>query len=239
MLPSKNWRADAVLAFLFALMMSLAVGSFAAALSAPAGSQHNSVDFRGIILATLSFQGAALVLVHLFLRAHGQTWRSGFGLEFHGIGRAISQGLTLTLVVLPVAYGLQWLSQLALQRMGIKAELQSSVELLLHSGSWPQKMYLFVFATTIAPVAEESVFRGILLPFLRDLGWRHTSIWGTGLLFGLMHGNMAAFVPLTVFGWLLAWLYVRTGNLAAPILAHSFFNLTPFILMALGLEPQS
>jgi hypothetical protein len=54
-----------------------------------------------------------------------------------------------------------------------------------------------------------------------------------------MHGNMAAFVPLTVFGWLLAWLYVRTGNLAAPILAHSFFNLTPFILMALGLEPQS
>ena len=48
--------------------------------------------------------------------------------------------------------------------------------------------------------------------------------------FGLIHGNAAAFLPLSALGGFLAWLYLRTGNLWAPILAHFLFNLVPFVL---------
>ena len=50
------------------------------------------------------------------------------------------------------------------------------------------------------------------------------ALWGSAVFFGLIHVNAAAFLPLTLFGLVLAWLYERTGNLLASITAHALFN---------------
>ncbi|HRI49459.1 MAG TPA: protein kinase, partial [Pseudomonadota bacterium] len=92
-----------------------------------------------------------------------------------------------------------------------------------------------VFALGLAPVVEEALFRGILFPALRDAGWIRTAYLVASLGFGLVHGNLAALLPLSAFGGFLAWLYVRTGNLLAPIAAHLLFNLVPFVLLVSGL----
>jgi membrane protease YdiL (CAAX protease family) len=56
----------------------------------------------------------------------------------------------------------------------------------------------------------------------------------TSAIFGAFHLNVMSFLPLAFFGLVLTWLYERTGNLLAPILAHSLFNLANFSLLVWG-----
>jgi len=70
-------------------------------------------------------------------------------------------------------------------------------------------------------VGEELFFRGALQP---RVGWMAAS-----LLFGLMHiGPGRDFLPWTVFailvGGLLGLLFIASGNLLAPIVAHAVVN---------------
>ncbi len=256
-LERKPWEAEAVLALLMGLFLIFGMGGILASVlprqpnagisaSGTPGNTSPSVAspkpaFSSFVLGTLTFHGAVLLLVHRFVRMHRVRWTDAFGWRRSGISRALGAGVTVAGVAVPVAYGLQWLSVVALRHWGshwgYEPSVQGSVELLLHSGTWAQSAYIFVFATLVAPVAEELLFRGILFPFIRDLGKPRLAFWGTAVLFGAMHGNLAAFLPLVFFGAMLAALYLRTGNLLAPMTAHALFNLVPFILLACGLKP--
>jgi membrane protease YdiL (CAAX protease family) len=54
------------------------------------------------------------------------------------------------------------------------------------------------------------------------------------ILFGLIHFNLATFLPLFVMGVMLARLYETTGNLLAPITLHCIFNAVNFLLFFFG-----
>jgi membrane protease YdiL (CAAX protease family) len=91
------------------------------------------------------------------------------------------------------------------------------------------QIYLAIQAIILAPIIEELLFRGVLYPAIKQQGYPRLALWGTALFFGAMHVNMALLAPLTFLGFMLAWLYERTNNLAAPIFAHSLFNLANFL----------
>lgn len=83
----------------------------------------------------------------------------------------------------------------------------------------------------LAPIAEEIVFRGLLLRACR----RH---WGivpsavlTGLLFGLSHGEPWALFGLIPLGILLALITEATGSIIPAIVAHSVHNAISFGIM--------
>ncbi len=255
-LERKPWEAEAVLALLMGLFLIFGMGGILASVLPRPATMGASVPgnpgtaspvvappkpaFSSFVLGTLTFHGAILFLVHRFVRMHHVRWADAFGWRRSGVSRALGAGVTAAGIAVPVAYGLQWLSVAALRhwgrRWGYEPSAQGSVELLLHAGSWAESAYIFVFATLVAPVAEELLFRGILFPFVRDLGKPRLAFWGSAILFGAIHGNLAAFIPLVCFGALLAALYLRTGNLLAPIAAHALFNFVPFILLACGLK---
>jgi membrane protease YdiL (CAAX protease family) len=104
----------------------------------------------------------------------------------------------------------------------------------LVNGAWWPRLALAFFAVVLAPLAEES--SGHLLCFPARSGFSPAGLLGHRRLFGLIHLNAAAFVPLTLFGLALAWLYQRTGNLLACITAHALFNLAPFVMLAMGIS---
>ena len=83
----------------------------------------------------------------------------------------------------------------------------------------------------IAPVAEEFIFRGMLFPFIRQLGYPKLAWFGVSFLFALIHTNVPTFVPLFVLALALTWLYERTDNLLAPITAHALFNAANYIVL--------
>jgi membrane protease YdiL (CAAX protease family) len=137
----------------------------------------------------------------------------------------------LLLVILPVILGLEKFSVFALEKMGWPAEDQRAIEIFANAKSVGLRVYLALFAVVIAPVAEEFIFRGILFPFIKQLGWPKLAWLGVSFLFALIHVNAPTFVPLFVFALALTWLYERTDKLIAPMLAHSLFNGVNLIIL--------
>ena len=190
--------------------------------------------FGTVLFGTLGFQGATWVLVYFFLRQHQVRWREVFGLREPRLPRALLTALLTVLVVLPVAWWLQQASVLVLERIGFPPEAETAVTLMAGAKSWWTRVYLGVFAVVIAPVAEEFIFRGVLYPFVKQLGYPRFAWIGVNFLFALIHMDAAALVPLFVLALALTWLYERTDNLLAPITAHSLFNVANLIVLCLA-----
>ena len=198
--------------------------------SGVAGFKHDD-DFGNILLATLSFQGVTWILIPIFLRQHQMRWHRAFGFEKSNGLRALILAVSVLIVVLPIALLLENLSVLALQKIGWQLEEEAAVKLFTAAKLWPTGIYLGVFAIVIAPVAEEFIFRGMLFPFVKQLGFPKLAWLGVSFLFALIHADAAIFIPLFLLALALTWLYEKTDNLLAPIFAHALFNLANLVIL--------
>ncbi len=219
----RRWFGALLIAFYAALIL----GAAAQRLAGGAG-----VSAAQMALAALSFQGLALVLVHFFLRAHELGWREAFGLDRRA-GRAALSGAALAVLFLPVGWALQWSVGQLLLRLHFDVQQQEAVQTVQEASGWAPRTALGVITILLAPAAEETLFRGILYPWIKQLGFRRLALWGSSLLFAAVHGNAVAFAPLTLLALLLVRRYERTGNLLAPIAAHALFNALNFGLLLL------
>ncbi len=183
-------------------------------------------SFGNIVVGTLCFQGAAWLLILFFLRQHQVGWREAFGFRGPRLKTTLLTAIGFIVVVLPIVLLLQGASIHTLEKLGWPSEDQAAVKLVTDAKSWWTTVYLGVFAVVIAPVAEEFIFRGMLFPFVKQLGWPKLAWFGVSFLFALIHLNAPTFVPLFVFALALTWLYEKTDNLLAPITAHALFNAT-------------
>lgn len=88
---------------------------------------------------------------------------------------------------------------------------------------------LMCMAVLVAPLVEETVFRGYLYPlFARTFGTL-TGIGLTGLLFGLMHGwqlgwTYGLVLMLILVGIVFTYVRARTGTVFASFLMHLGYN---------------
>jgi membrane protease YdiL (CAAX protease family) len=228
----REWQVeDAVRQVTFLLLFFYAgvfLGAWALRSASPAAP-----SVRQMIVAALSFQGAALALVNLFLRQHRTGWREGFGFA-NQWPQAIMLGIIVACFFLPLGWGLQWLSGkiiVLLPRLHLKPEEQQAVQTLQMASDSLQRMALGVITIILAPLAEEVLFRGILYPWIKQLGFPRLALWGNALLFAAVHMNVLTFVPLLVLALALTLLYERTNNLLAPITAHALFNAMNFMIL--------
>ncbi|HEX7240508.1 MAG TPA: CPBP family intramembrane glutamic endopeptidase, partial [Longimicrobiaceae bacterium] len=74
----------------------------------------------------------------------------------------------------------------------------------------------------LAPVVEELVFRGVLLPGWSRRRGRRTAVLGTAALFAMLHPT--DLLGSLVFGVVLAAIRLRTRTLLVPIACHALFN---------------
>lgn len=107
-----------------------------------------------------------------------------------------------------------------LQALGIGVDTQLAERAVETLDPW----LVVLVVIFLAPVAEELFFRGVVFnAWLREGGVRWAFI-GSTLLFALIHLSIAAFVPILLLGFALAWIYRRTQSLLAPIALHATFN---------------
>jgi membrane protease YdiL (CAAX protease family) len=180
----------------------------------------------------LMVEPAVLVLFALFLREHQVGWNEAFGLT-NAWGRAVFYGLIAACLFLPLGWSLQWLCAQTMMRFHLHPEEQEVVQTLRTSSAWMNQASLGVVAIVLAPVVEETFFRGILYPALKQTGFPRLALWASAILFALMHFNVVTFVPLLLLAVLLALLYEHTGNLLTPVAAHSMFNSVNFAVLYL------
>ncbi len=143
-------------------------------------------------------------------------------------------GLITFLIALPLigATGFVW--KIIIEFFGYSASEQDMVDLLRNADDPALLAWMIVLAAIIAPVTEELIFRAGLFRYLRTRIPRTFALILPALLFAMLHGNLAALVPLCVLGMFFAGAYERTGSIAVPMIAHALFNLHTIVLVMAG-----
>lgn len=89
-------------------------------------------------------------------------------------------------------------------------------------------------AAVIPGVGEELLFRGIVQnKFERTFGNVHIAIWLTAFIFSAIHIQFYGFLPRMLLGALFGYLYVWSGSLLVPMLAHFVNNGFTLLMMYL------
>lgn len=95
---------------------------------------------------------------------------------------------------------------------------------------------LILLGAVLAGVAEEALFRGVMLTGLRKHLPPAAAVLICALLFAAMHLSPWRFLPQFALGCLLGWLTLRTGSCWPAAVAHAVHN---GVLLAIGQLVQS
>lgn len=233
MLSVKPWRADAVFFFVIAQVAFVFFGAITIGILQKIGVPGFKDDngLGNVLIGTMSFQGATWILMVIFFRLHDMRLSEGLGFRNKNWLRSLMLAVVVIIVVLPIAYGLGQISTTLMEMMHWTPKKEEAVTLVTDASSRASAIYLGFFAIVLAPVAEEFIFRGMLFPFVKQLGFPKIAWIGVSLLFALVHGTPAYFIPLFVLALALTWLYEKTDNLLASIFAHALFNAVGIVLI--------
>ena len=152
--------------------------------------------------------------------------------KFAPISKGFFSALQGWLMIMPLVLLISWVMNLLIGDQGGSNPL---LELVLNIRD-PLPLGLLIFTiVVIAPLFEELVFRGVLLPVLsREFGVS-LGIVISALVFGIAHLSIGELPPLFVLGIGLAILRLSTGRLFPCVLMHSLWNGITFAnLLLLG-----
>jgi len=103
------------------------------------------------------------------------------------------------------------------------------LEIVLNNNNYLSFFLLFITTTLLAPLFEEIIFRGILLPTLsRDFGVI-SGIIVSAFIFALAHLSLGEMPPLFVLGIGLAITRIASGSLFSSVIMHSLWNGLTFL----------
>ncbi len=119
------------------------------------------------------------------------------------------------------------------ERFPVPMEFQLVHRQLVTPDGWVHGVGAVLAFAVVAPVAEELLFRGLLLPGLTPRYGRPAAIVATAALFGAVHfspGLLAVAAPALVAGLVLGALAARTGSVLPAIAAHAGNNALVLLL---------
>lgn len=152
--------------------------------------------------------------------------------KFKLFGRWPLWGVGGYLVALPLMIGVSLVNQQIWNGQGGSNPLLQTV---LEEGDSVALILFFLTAAIAAPLFEETLFRGFLLPSLTRYMPVSGAILASSLLFAIAHLSFSEVLPLTTLGMVLGFIYSRSRNLLAPMLLHSLWNSATMIsLFILG-----
>ena len=228
MQPSAFTARDVLIVFGLLILGQVAVSM----LLLPSPSQEGAtLPMSALLLAALSLVNIAMVALAISLhRLHcieKQRSESLFVAAGTRAREAIAYGLLVLVCFLPAHFGVAIVWELVLTGLEVDLDPQESIVMIMEAirdKNWAQLAPLLFFATIVAPISEEVMFRGLLFRVLRDKGGFFMAAIISSLLFTLLHDSVASWGPLMVLGMLLAWVYHRSGSLLASIALHFAFN---------------
>ena len=104
-------------------------------------------------------------------------------------------------------------------------------ELLRSLSGWGPSLVLFLTVAGLAPLWEELLFRGFLLPILARGQRMALALIVSALLFGAIHLQPVGLPVLSTLGLVMGLAMRHTGSLRTPIFVHACWNGSLFLLM--------
>ncbi len=177
-----------------------------------------------VLLSQAVIDGAAILYLYMMIlaRTPAPFWPSiGWREMRPGTGKVRDSALHFlaggALLAVTVAFAGGFLN--SKETLPIEELLQARVSIVLFG----------VLGVLVAPLVEETIFRGFLYPVIaRRLGMA-AGIAITGTLFGLMHaaqlwGGWGQIALLIFVGVVLTWVRARSGTVAASYFVHLGYN---------------
>lgn len=210
-----TWREGLAVAAIVGLLLGVGMG-VAFLLKHP--SETTLIIIQSIVLDLAGLAAIAGLIIR-----RGWTREQAFGMEGSLFVR-LQPALLFYLALMPFLFFSSLIYQGVLSLNGIPQGLQEIALLLSADHPFWVRLYIAFLAIAIAPVFEECLFRGILLPMLvRRLGLG-AGIFLTSLLFAAIHFHLPSLIPLMVVASGFSLAYVYSGSLWVPILMHGMFN---------------
>lgn len=192
-------------------ILLLAVINVSLLLIASSDDLRSYVENAGLIVLQLSY---LLPLVVIFAYRRINIKVIGFG-PFDWNTLAMGCGLLIG------AYMIIIFHNLILAGLGYYTQGQEVLKLLdeLESPGW-----FILVGVVLAPVVEETFFRGFLFQgFRARYGWVRGGIL-SAIIFGAAHLDPAAFIPTSILGLVLAYMYHRSNSIWPGVILHFLVN---------------
>lgn len=103
--------------------------------------------------------------------------------------------------------------------------LRGAVEQIASGSDWGSWAAWFGVLALCAPVWEEVMFRGFLLPSLGRYLPPWAAIVCTSFIFAGVHFSKEGFLPLVLLGMVFGAVYMKTWNLLPAVMLHSLWNI--------------
>ncbi|AHF63152.1 putative membrane associated protease [Synechococcus sp. WH 8109] len=143
---------------------------------------------------------------------------------------ALRDALAGWLMVTPVVMLTGWL---LVRLVGDPGGSNPLLELVLGSRDPLALALLALTAVVLAPLFEETIFRGALLPVLATRLGPIPGVLLSGLLFAMAHISVGELAPLTMLGIGLGLVRLRSGRLWPSVLMHGLWNAVTFLNLLL------
>jgi membrane protease YdiL (CAAX protease family) len=195
----------------------------------------------GIALIYLISNVPALIFAYfLAMRPHAVGFLSGIKLKLRagklGPGKMILAGLLVWFAALPLVLVAQLVS---MKLLGLKGSTNPIIALVMEAARSANLSAILVFYLTVgvlAPLCEESLFRGFLYSSLRRKLSILPSIAISAGLFAGVHLDGGAFPALFALGAVFAFAYEKTKSTLPGMIAHGLWNsgTFSFVLLLFG-----
>ena len=186
-----------------------------------------------LLFQALFFHLPALTVLFGVFTHRRASGRQQLGISWRRAPAMLGLSGLLYLAAIPILWFYSLLYQVFLYQFGFNLGLQEVAELFLAPASVPERVAMYFVAIVLAPVFEEFLFRGVLLPWIV----RRTGLWlGIAIIsifFAAMHLHLPSFLPLFLLSAMFCVAYARTRSLWVPIGMHACFNAITVVLLAL------
>lgn len=236
LLERRPWNIKAVLKIILPLLLVQAVLGALVMLEDTPGDEMSGLDGQhALMLQGALFHGLCFLLILLAMRRYGIGWLDGFGVSASGVLRNLGWGGLIFLGIMPIVMSSNLAAQLVMNFFGIEPRAQEVARVIASAGGWMSKSYFVFLAVVAAPVVEEMLFRGILLPAISRVAGIRAALILTGLIFSLVHGfYMPALFVFFILSVSFSLAYIYRGSLLVPVAMHALFNgLTMVVLLRL------
>jgi membrane protease YdiL (CAAX protease family) len=238
---SSVWDVLTILALSLVVVPALAYMSCNVLIGAAASFPADQLQQITLAIA-MSAQEAALFLlpwgvvrsVGCRLRDIGHVWHRPLRDALTGVALGVAC-LIISLIserISLAAFGLFLDDAAVMQMLTRENELLAGV-LTASDLPWLQ-LYMWVLVGLIAPVAEETFFRGYVLSVFGLYGGERKAPVLGSLLFAVVHGYVIHFLQVFLIGLLLGYAYQKRKTLLTPIIAHGIMNLLAAAAVSIG-----
>ncbi|MDI1312157.1 CPBP family intramembrane glutamic endopeptidase [Prosthecobacter sp.] len=187
-------------------------------------------DSSLIIGMVLHLTVCAGLLLYLY-QMRGLNPAELFGLQnLHWRSLAVTLGV-FTLIILISVNVVSSISVNWLQKILPDLNPQETVKAFQESDSIGLKILVIFLAVVIAPLAEETLFRGFVYGVLKRYTDAPFAALSSSLMFAIIHMHVGSLLPLWVLAVLFCLAYEITGCLLVPMLLHAIFNAVSIIAM--------